>query len=311
MAARVATEDARVTIVIVNWNTRERLRACLESVRRWAADTAVVVVDNASADGSAAMVEESFPQVALLRNTANEGFSRAVNQGARASAGEYLLLLNSDARLTEGVVDALVATADGEPRSAVVGAALVDPGGSPGGAAARFPNLWSHLLTVSGVGRRCRGPWYPNLDPRRLRQARRVDWVGGACMLVRRSAFDEIGGMDGGYFLYAEELDLCYRLVQRGWQVWHQPSARAIHEGGGSGAPFGYRSGEILYASQMRFFDLHYGAVTAAMLKLETYAAIVAQQWWRALCRVVSRGRYSGRGLSLRRVAALRRGRPS
>jgi GT2 family glycosyltransferase len=114
--------------------------------------------------------------------------------------------------------------------------------------------------------------------------------------------------MDEGYFLYAEEMDLCYRLGRRDWEIWHQPLARAMHEGGGSGAPRGYRSGEILYASQMRFFELHYGLAAAAVLKLETYAAIVVQQWWRALCRLASRGRYAQRGLSLRRVAALRRG---
>lgn len=302
---------ARVAIVIVNWNTRERLRACLESVRQCATSGGVAVaavVDNDSADGSCAMVEECFPEVVLLRNAENVGFARAVNAGARVSDSPYVLLLNSDARLTSDAFESLLELAESNPQAAVVGAALVDLAGRRRGAAAGFPSITSHFLTVFGIGKRLWGSWYPSIDPYRTTVPCRVDWVGGACMLIRRDAFDEVGGMDEGYFLYAEEMDLCYRLGRRGWQVWHQPVATVVHEGGGSGAPSGYRSAEILYASQMRFFESHYGAAAAWLLKMETYGAIVAQQWGRALLRVATLGRYTRPGLSIRRIAMLRRG---
>jgi N-acetylglucosaminyl-diphospho-decaprenol L-rhamnosyltransferase len=297
-----------VSIVVVNWNTRELLRRCLQSIAKPpGCDIETIVVDNASDDGSAELVRAEFPEVLLLVNERNVGFAAAVNRGVGAGRGQYALLLNSDARLGDSTLELLVDFAERQARAACVGGAVVGPDGRKHGAASSFPTLWSHFLTISGLGRRMMGEWYPSLNPHRVEEPREVDWVGGACMLIRRTAFDRVGGMDEVYFLYAEEMDLCYRLRRLGGEIWHQPLAHVVHEGGGSGSPPGYRKGELLYASQTLFFDRSYGPLAASLLKAETYGIILFQNAWRSMRRALSGGRYRRDGLSLRRIARVRR----
>lgn len=308
-ASRDGTREPVVSIVIVNWNTRERLRDCLHSVMRCttADEAEIIVVDNASTDGSVELVRSSFPNLIVEENAVNAGFARAVNRGVERGRGRYVLLLNSDARLTEGALAALVAIASSNPDAAVVGPAVVEPGGRKCGAAGSYPNAWSHLLMVTGIGRRLWGDWYPSDDPRIGGAPRVVDWVGGACMLIRRSIFDALGGLEESYFMFAEEMDFCYRARQHGWQTWHHPSAVIVHEGGGSGAPPGYERAELLFASQILFFERHYGFVSAFILKAETYLAIIAKNAVRAALRFLTGGSYARPGLSLARMAQVRR----
>lgn len=207
-----------VSVVVVSYNTRELLRACLRSIaergaRRVAYE--VIVVDNASRDGSAEMVAREFPQVRLIRNRDNVGFAAASNQGARASCGRYVLLLNSDTEVLDGALDRLVAFADAHPEAGVVGCAHLTPDG-------RVANSFA------------RGYYFP--QPSRSDRVERLvrGWVSGACMMLRRSACEAVGWLHEAFFFGCEDVEICWRMNKSGWQVYHVPQARIIHHGGAS-----------------------------------------------------------------------------
>jgi GT2 family glycosyltransferase len=136
-----------------------------------------------------------------------------------------------------------------------------------------FPHLWLDWMILTGIGRLLHGPAYPSAAAATGSEPQRADWVGGACMLVRREAFEAVGGLDEGYFMYAEEMDFCYRLAARGWEVWYEPAAVAVHLGGGSAVKLGARSEAMLYASRVRFYRLHRGASQARLLAWMILAA--------------------------------------
>jgi hypothetical protein len=301
---------AELTIIVVNWNTRDLLGDCLASIDATAAgvDAEVVVVDNASSDGSPAMVRERFPQVQLIANAENTGFAFANNQAAHRSRAEYLLLLNSDARLQPGAVQALLAAAAPQPRVGAVGAQLRNVDDTFQASHAAFPTLASEFLTLSGLGRVLHGQWYPSYGPDEQRGARAVEWVSGACLLVRRAAFEAVGGFDEGYFVYAEEMDLCYRLRRAGWEVRYQPAARVVHVGGATSRRDWARFERHLYQGRVRFFRKHYGDLAAAVLKLELYAFTAVKSPMHALARRLTNGRRGRSVVPLRQlVTALRR----
>ncbi|MCJ7824262.1 MAG: glycosyltransferase family 2 protein, partial [Anaerolineales bacterium] len=155
-----------------------------------------------------------------------------------------------------------------------------------------FPNLWREFLILSGLGRRVFGSWYPSHNPKQSRVLRPVDYVSGACLLMRRSAYDDVGGFDDTYFMYAEEVDLCYRMWQKGWQVWYQPEAVVLHLGGGSSQSIPAKRETDLYQSRVLYFLKHHGRMSAALLAgmivlLTTLKSIVHK----TLCRV-SGGKY-------------------
>jgi hypothetical protein len=278
-----------VSVVVVNWNTCDLLAQCLASVAETtdAAQVEVVVIDNASTDGSLAMVRDRFPAARLIANSDNVGFGRANNQAAEVSRAPYFLLLNSDALLLPRTLASMLELAGSEPRAAAVGARLCNPDLSFQASYNRFPNLWRQLLILSGAGRRLWRRSYPSYGPATERGPQRVEWVGGACMLLRAEAFMAVGGFDPGYFMYGEEMDLCYRLRQAGWEVWYHPAAVAIHHGGGSQTGGGVELQSMLYRSTMRFFRTHYGRQYAALVGAEIYALtaakLVAQRLRRAL----------------------------
>jgi N-acetylglucosaminyl-diphospho-decaprenol L-rhamnosyltransferase len=202
MHGRVST----VAVIVVNWNTRELLAQCLESIQATSGgvDIETVVVDNASTDGSAEMVGASFPAVRVIKNPDNRGFARANNQAIAATTAPYVLMLNSDARLTPGALQCLLERLTSTPRAGLVGARIDNPDGSFQASHMRFPNLAREALIVSGLGRLLYGASYPSSPPQPNGAARVVEWVSGACMLARRSALAQVGGFDEGYFLYGE-----------------------------------------------------------------------------------------------------------
>jgi hypothetical protein len=228
-----------VSAVVVSWNTRPLLEACLESLHQHGGRRPLeaIVVDNGSTDGTVPMVRERWPAVSLIANQDNLGFSRANNQGIRASSGEWLLLLNSDARLTPGCLDRMVELLEARPRAAAVGPRLVYGDGRwQRWTAGRFPSLRAavnHYLFLDRVSAAV--PFFEGLYlGRDLRDARPVDWVSGACLLLRREALQEVGLLDERLFMYMEDVDLCQRLSAADWEVWYCPQATAIHLMGGS-----------------------------------------------------------------------------
>jgi len=210
----------RVSVVIVNWNAGPALTTCLESLaRETGPEDEVVVVDNASSDGSTAAALARHPAVRVVETGGNLGFAAGANRGAAAARGEILVFLNPDARLMPGALRGLVDMLLVTPAAGIAGGGLVTEAGRWQPAAARFTPL-GHLLLDTTPGR---------LRARLRRAPHRVDWVYGTFMAVRRDLFRQLGGFDTRYFLYGEDLDLCHRAAALGALTIHVPTARAIH----------------------------------------------------------------------------------
>jgi GT2 family glycosyltransferase len=259
--------DPRVdaSIVIVNWKTQELLHACLASILQNTGSTHVeiIVVDNGSRDGSAEMVEREFPAVRLLVNTCNLGFAAANNRGLSAARGRYLLLLNSDTLALPGAIDEMVRYMDTHPCVGAVGPRLLHGDGSLQVSVRDFPRLdhdaammleVKHWPVVGDMARRhLQRAYLP--DPE---QTREVDWVMGACLLLRREAVEHVGPLDDAYFFFFEDVDLCYRLRQHGWSVVFLGKAGIVHLGGQSWARVSAPRLIWYYRGLLRFYRLHY-----------------------------------------------------
>lgn len=282
-----------VSIIIVNWNTRDMLADCLNSIALTTGKLRVetIIVDNNSTDGSQAMVQERFPEARLIQNHQNAGFAKANNQALASMQGRCALLLNSDTLATPGSIQALIALADSQPRAGLIGAQLVNPDGTFQASHTPFPNLWQEFFILTGLGRLLRGRWYPSRGPEESKGPQKVDYVEGACMLVRREAFQQVGGLDEGYFMYAEEVDWCYAMKQAGWQVWYHPASRIVHFGGGSSKNRRPQREADLYRSRVRFFRKHHGNAAASALKVLIYGLTAMKIVMHRFLRLVSGNR--------------------
>jgi hypothetical protein len=173
--------------------------------------------------------------------------------------------------------------AENLPKAGLVGAHLINSDGSFQASHTRFPNLRKEFLILTGLGRMIFGSWYPSQGPQADKGAQMVDYVEGACMFVRAEAVRQVGGMDEGYFMYAEEVDWCYQLRQGGWQVWYHPEARVIHHGGASSKSRRTQREGDLYRSRVQFFRKHYGALPAFLLKILIFSLtgikILVHKW--------------------------------
>ena len=217
-----------VDVVIVNFNAAGHLDACLASVMGAGGVNSVTVVDNASTDRSAAIVS-GHPGVRWLPTGANLGFGRAANRGVAATSAPLVLVLNPDAVVLPGAVEILAATLGVRTRCAAIGPRVENPDGTLYPSARAFPNL------VDAIGHGFVGLLRPdNRWSRRYLAGDRVDWVSGTAVLVRRGAFEAVGGFDEDYFMYVEDVDLCWRLRDAGWDVHYEPAAGVVHVIGGS-----------------------------------------------------------------------------
>lgn len=257
-----------VSVAIVNWNTREMLYDCLMSIQSLAANplAEVIVVDNNSSDGSPEMVLERFPWVDLICNEANLGFAAACNRAIEKSLGRYLLFLNSDTVVLGDAVCQLVREMDKRGDVGVMGCRLENPDGSLQPSVYNFINPWRVALEKSGIGRW--GLFRRIYDPQVLitdwsyDELREVDYVRGACMIVRRRVLEEIGGFDTQFFMYAEEADLCFRAAQAGWKVMFFPGATVLHHGGAS-AKQSTSTRQQRETSRFLFMQKRYGRLIA------------------------------------------------
>ncbi len=261
----MTTTPPTLSVIIVNWNTQGLLRQCLQSVYDTVADISfeVLVVDNASTDGSVEMVEAQFPQARLLRNTENTGFARANNQALAACNGELILLLNSDAVLLPDTARQMLNRMEKESSTGIVGPRIVNPDGSFQSSYMDFPTLWSELLLMTKLHTLVYGACFPSHTPEESREVRSADWVSGACLMIRRQAYEEVGGLDEGFFMYSEEVDWCWRVKQAGWDVVYLPKAEAMHWGGQSSTQVPIARRGLVYGSKLRFLRKHYGESTA------------------------------------------------
>jgi GT2 family glycosyltransferase len=253
-----------LSVVIVSYNTRDLLRACLRSVfdSLRGLSVEVWVVDNASTDGSAAMVAAEFPAVHLEARDNNLGFARGNNLALRQASGRYLLLLNPDTVVPPGALDALIAVMEAHPEASVCSPLLLNADGSPQWCWARFPGWKSEL---SGRLDLSQSP-YPLADfadpaKRVTMQPFTVNWVGGACFLVRRSAMETVGLLDEGYFMYSEETDWCARFTAAGGKVLLVPTVTITHLGGQSSRAVPVATRRRMYQSSVRFYRKRYGVL--------------------------------------------------
>ena len=242
-----------LSVIIVNWNTDALLRNCMRSVYGTIEGLAfeAIVVDNASADGSVAMLKVEFPQVRRIENYDNRGFAAANNQAFRAMTGRYALLLNSDTVLTEGGVPELFAFMEEHPEAVMACGQLLNADGSKQNSIARFPTLPSLLVNMPLLE-----TLFPDRYPSKRQDYRHpieVDSCIGACLIVRKSAIDGVGGFDERYFFFFEETDWARTMRQAGGKIYHVPTARIYHLQGKS-VGTSVRSRMHFYRSRYLYF---------------------------------------------------------
>ncbi len=242
--------------MVVNFESGPALAECLQTLVS-ESPAEVVVVDNGSHDGSLARAHREFPTVEVVVPGRNLGYGAAANRGAAATTAELILVCNPDLSVHPGAMAALVAVLDEQPEVAVTGPLIRTPSGDRYPSARRFPSL------IDAAGHAVLGLFVPNNRFTRTYQrsdvamadgaSQRVDWLSGACFLVRRSAFEAIGGFDEAYFMYAEDVDLCWRLARAGWKATFVPTAEVVHTQGVSTDHHPYRMIVEHHRSLLRF----------------------------------------------------------
>lgn len=250
-----------LSISIVSWNTRDLLDQCLRSVCETTdgIEYEVIVVDNASADGSAEMVRERYPQAGLAANRENVGFVRANNQAFDVANGRHFLLLNPDTICLGDALATLVRFLDSRPDAGAVGPLVLNEDRTLQHSWARFPTLWGEV--IGRLDRRLESgePGPETADETRALGAFEAQWIGGCCLMVRREAAEQIGLLDESLFMYSEETDWCLRLRRAGWGVWVEPRAEIVHFGAQSTKQIPAETARILRKSKAAFFAKHYG----------------------------------------------------
>ena len=274
--------------IVVNYPAGDERRGALLSVAAECEgiDWEAVVVDNASTDGSATIVSSLSPRVSLISNDVNVGFGRAVNQAVAASTAPLLLLVNPDCQLRPGALPVMRAVLDAEPSCAIVGPRILDPDGSVQGSARGDPDMLTGLFGRTG---RLRSHLPLSSAARRNvvvdgaiasgAASVVVDWVSGACMLIRRAALQTVGGFDERYFLYWEDADVCRRLRQHGQQIRYAPGAIAVHTVGRSSRSARASSIRAFHASAYRYYATHV-APGALNPKRPLARALLAVRCW-------------------------------
>ena len=260
-----------LSVIIVNWNVRDLLRECLRSIEagKGGLSLEIIVVDSASSDDSVAMVRSEFPSVHLIACTENVGFPRGNNIGLQEARGDYLLLLNPDTVIVDDALAVLVSYLQVNPDVGVVGPQLLNPDGSVQSSRRRFPTAATGFFEST---------WLEGLAPGILRRyyaldlpddaTADVDWLTGACIMVPRLAYEAVGGLDEGYFMYSEELDWCRRIKESGRRVVYYPAARVIHHVGKSSEQAVTARHINFNRAKLRYFRKYHGRFMAAVLRV-------------------------------------------
>jgi GT2 family glycosyltransferase len=257
-----------LSILIVNWKSKDYLRECLHSIRRTCSHLSpqVVVVDGGSFDGCSEMLAAEFTEVEFVQSPDNIGFGRSNNLGFKRVSGEVLLLLNPDTELHPAAVDALLGELRQCPEIGVVGARLLNSDGSLQFAAVHpLPTPWNAAFDSDWLRRR----WWNAQERRTSLFAFDVEAISGACMMMRSETFRKLGGFDPRFFMYAEDMDLCLRIHKFGLKVRHAPRAVVTHHGGGSsGTQFSKFSAVMIREALACYFTTHHGPSGALLYRL-------------------------------------------
>ena len=253
-----------VSIVIVNYNGFNFTAQCLDSIYENPplASLEIVVVDNASQDDSADLLETKYPEIKLVRSPENRGIAGGNNLGIRAGSGRYVLLLNNDTLVLPGMIDRVMKFLQDHPEAGGVGGGLINPDGSYQSGSMPFPSLIEEFLQLTKLNWFLRNsyPYYSS-----SREPRTVDWISTAFMLFRRDALEEVGLVDEDFFIYSDEVDLEYRLWRAGWKLYYLPEVKTIHFGGKSMEP--WRSRKLKYRGRLLFWRKHHHALEEAIIR--------------------------------------------
>lgn len=253
-----------VSIIIINYNTRDLLRECLVSVQAASCDKEIIVVDNASSDGSVEMVEREFAEVRLLKNSTNERFAKPNNDAFRLARGRYLFLLNSDAALTPGALESLLEYMDAHPVVGMCGPQLLNPDGSIQPSCRGFVSIWSHFCDMTALDKFFpRSKLFAGSEMTYFDHTmeREVDHVMAAAVIVREEALDTVGGFDERLSIYYNDLDWSRRTRRAGWKIVFFPKSRVVHHLGKTARPLVRRREIFLeqYENIFYYYQKHFG----------------------------------------------------
>ena len=286
--------EVQLSVIIVNYNVKYYLEQCLESVHRASQGLQVetFVVDNLSSDGSIAYLRERFPEVAFIENKENVGFARANNQAIRMSSGKYVLLLNPDTIVTEHTFSDFIHFMDSHPEAGGAGAYMLRADGTFAPESRRaLPTPFVAFCKMSGLAAlfpksRLFGRYYMRyLDENEVNE---IEIISGAFMFLRREALDKVGLLDEDFFMYGEDIDLSYRLLQGGWKNYYLPCL-ILHYKGESTEKSSYRYVHVFYEAMLIFFNKHYGKryrLLGQIIRLAVYARALVDMWQRFVQRV-------------------------
>ena len=271
-----------LSIIIVNWRSKNYLRECLRSVLKHAGGLhlEIIVIDNASYDGAAEMVAQQFPEVTFLQSAENLGFAKANNRAFAASTGRNLLFLNPDTEVQGAALTLLMSALDTEPEAGIVGARLINSDLSIQTSCIQaFPTIWNQVLDLELLRRA-----FPDSSlwgNKALSLAQEspvpVEAISGACLMIRRDVFLSVGQFTTDYFMYSEDIDLCYKVSQQGWKNCYIDQARVVHHGGRSSSanPNSCFAAVTTRESSWRYMRLRRGMAYATLYRLTTLAAAV------------------------------------
>jgi hypothetical protein len=257
-----------LSVIIVNWNTKDLLCQCIDSLTLTLKkiNAEVFVVDNGSTDGSVGAVREKFPGVRLIENPVNLGFAKANNQALSDSRGIYVLLLNPDTQVKDEAIPRMLSFMNAHPKAGLVGGQLLNADGSKQNSIANFPSLATELFNKSLLR------WlFPEKFPGKetyYAAPVEVDSVIGACMLARRETAEQVGLLDEGYFLFLEETDWCYRMKKAGWKIYHIPQAEILHFQGKSAEAEKGKARIEYYRSRYHYFRKNRGVFQSSVLSI-------------------------------------------
>lgn len=270
-----------LSIIIVSWNVRDLLRECLRSVKAGQGELnlEVIVVDSASIDSSAQMVQQEFPWVDCVTCTENVGFPKGNNIGLARAHGRNLLLLNPDTKIHGDALTLMVNYLDTHPDVGLIGPQLLNPDGTVQSSRRRFPTLATAFFEST---------WLEGFAPNSLllkyyaldlpdSETAEVDWVTGACMMTRRNVTARVGGMDEAYFMYSEELDWCRRIKEDGWRIVYLPAAKVTHHVGKSSEQAVTQRHINFNRAKLRYFRKYHGRFPAAVLRLYLLSSYLLQ----------------------------------
>jgi GT2 family glycosyltransferase len=265
-----------LSVIIVNFRTASLVYECVKSIRRTAGPLSVqvIVVDNHSQDGSAALLREFLPDDVIVEASANGGFARGNSLGLKHAVGRAILLLNPDTELFDDCLAVAMTTLESAGDIGVVGARAQLPDGQFQSTMLRFPSLRALMFAIALPSKVLRSaPWagdtrYASRDPGRVHE---VDAVSGSFMLVKRAVLQEVGALDGRFFMYGEEVEWCHRIRKAGWRIIYQPDARILHHGGASSSHMTVWKAREMMRGQLLYFSIVHGvrrARVAALLML-------------------------------------------